>query len=193
MKVSYNDTPTCEKSVVTIGAFDGLHLGHQELIAQSLREARRMNVPLVVYTFDPPPKVFLHGQLQLLSLDQKITLLKQYGVDTVIVATFNEQFMLRTVDEFIQYIQKLNPVSLWMGDDFRFGKNREGDVKTLQQSFNVQLFSKLTCEKGIRISSTRIRSLFKEGNSNKASQLLGRVSDHTNSKGVSVNDHYSKV
>lgn len=161
------------KSVVTIGALDGVHRGHQELISHARKHANELGVPLVVYTFDPPPKVHFKNKIQLTPLFEKIKRLKILGVDHVIVAPFDSNFVARGVDSFLNELSDINPLKLYQGPDFRFGRNREGDINTLQQRFSVNILDPVCCGSGIVISSSRIRSLLMQDRLSEAEQLLG--------------------
>ncbi|MDQ0252812.1 riboflavin kinase/FMN adenylyltransferase [Evansella vedderi] len=160
-------------SVLTIGSFDGIHKGHQTLLLKAKERANRLNAPFVVFTFDPPPKVFLTGCKQLMPLDDKLERLKEIGVDYVIIAKFNKAFMQKEVSEFIKEIHDLNPLEIWEGPNFLFGKNREGTIEVLRKHFDVNIVSLLICSQGKMISSSRIRELLKQGEIIEADRLLG--------------------
>ncbi|OIK14980.1 FAD synthetase [Bacillus sp. MUM 116] len=160
-------------SVLTIGALDGVHKGHQALIKTAKERATELGVPLVVYTFDPPPRVYFKNAMLLSSLPEKLLKLESLGVDFCIIAPFNEHYMTKEVSSFISEITELNPVEIWEGPDFHFGKNREGTIDTLQKYFSVKIMQSLRCPSGEIISSSRIRTLFKENKQVQAEQLLG--------------------
>ncbi|MFD2130031.1 FAD synthetase [Pseudogracilibacillus auburnensis] len=158
--------------ILTIGALDGLHKGHQALIRFANQRAQELNVPLVVYTFDPPPKVFFQHAKLLLPVDEKITMLENLGVQHVIIAPFDANYISQGTDAFIEELSYLHPLEICEGHDFRFGRNREGDITTLRKHFHVSVFDPVLCESGNVISSTRIRSLFVQGKVNEALELL---------------------
>ncbi|WP_251033793.1 hypothetical protein [Bacillus sp. ISL-75] len=106
-------------------------------------------------------------------LAEKIKWLRLLGVDYVIVAPFNANFMGREVHSFLTELADLNPLEIWEGQDFQFGKNREGDVNTLRKHFSVQVLEPIRCSSGEIISSSRIRLLIMEGMISQAEQLLG--------------------
>lgn len=160
-------------SIVTIGALDGVHLGHQALIGQAKRRANIIGLPLVVYTFDPPPKVYFKGKQQLTTIDEKLHRLAQLGVDHVVVAPFNEQYLNRTASSFIAELSHLKPMEIWTGPDFQFGKNKQGNIQILQKQFEVQVIYPVRCDLGEVISSSRIRSLIEQKRYLEASRLLG--------------------
>lgn len=168
-KLNSLQLPEC---ILTIGALDGLHKGHQTLILHARRRAREMEVPLVVYTFDPPPKVFFQRAMLLTPLDKKLTMLERMGVDHTIITPFNAKFMTQGTEAFLEELTKLNPREIFEGHDFRFGRNREGDINTLGKHFKVSILEPVKCTEGKVISSTRIRNLFAQGKIHEAYNLL---------------------
>ncbi|MDQ6597229.1 FAD synthetase family protein [Bacillus salipaludis] len=173
MQTFFDGALQLSASVLTIGALDGVHKGHQALIKTAKGRAIELGVPLVVYTFDPPPRVYFKNALLLSSLSEKLLKLQSLGVDICIIAPFNEHYMTKEVSSFIEEIGELNPVEIWEGPDFHFGKNREGNISTLQKYFSVKITESLRCPSGEVISSSRIRSLIKENKRVQAEQLLG--------------------
>lgn len=174
------DTRGC---VVTIGNFDGLHLGHQEVLAQVADKAAELNLPSVLMTFEPyPSEFFQHGDIppRLTRFREKMEVLRRFSIEQVISLRFDERLCALEADEFIQQIlvEKLAARYVVIGDDFRFGKGRTGDFATLkaagkQHGFDVA--SMHTFEiLGDRVSSTRIRSALQSGELGFAEQLLGR-------------------
>lgn len=160
-------------SVLTIGALDGIHRGHQALLLKTKERAEKLKVPFVVYTFDPPPKVFFKGCQQLMTVEEKLQRLKLLGADYVIVGSFDEEFMKKEVQEYIEELQQLNPLEIWEGPNFLFGKNRKGTIEVLSNYFQVGIVEPLICDKGEIISSTRIRKLLEQQNDLQAKKLLG--------------------
>lgn len=171
-------------SVVTIGNFDGVHLGHQQLIENVVREAQYFGVPSVVYTFHPHPVKVLHPEratYRLFDLKDQQEQFEKRGVENVIIEEFTKDFAKVTPQEFLdQYIlAQLHPKTLVVGHDFNFGADRAG---------NIPFLEKYCAEKGIRliiippfqlagqvVSSTRIREYLKNGEVGKANELLGRT------------------
>lgn len=162
------------QSVVTIGAFDGIHRGHQTLIKKAKSRADYYRVPLVVYTFDPPPKVFFQNQNLLTSLPEKKEFLEDLGVTHTIFASFDKSYASRTVQQFINELSDLNPVEIWVGPEFNFGKKKSGTIQDLDRAFTAYQHPVIRCSKGEVISSTRIRKLMKENEIEEAYSLLGR-------------------
>lgn len=170
-------------SVVTIGNFDGVHLGHQQLIENVAREAQYFGIPSVVYTFQPHPVKVLHPERateRLFDLRDQQEQFAARGINMVIIEEFTKDFSKVTPQEFLEnYIVKnLQPKTLVVGHDFSFGMNRAG---------NIPFLEKFCAEKGIRliiippfqqahlvVSSTRIREALKAGDVEKANELLGR-------------------
>lgn len=168
-----NTSLTLPSSVVAIGAFDGVHQGHQAIIRQVVKRSKAQNVPSLVYTFDPPPRVYFQGAQMLTSIEEKLEKLEKLGVDHVIVASFNELYAKRSAGHFINLLAKLNPLEIIVGEDFKFGKNRTGDIALLERFFKVELTQTICCPKGTRISSSRIRQLIASGDMNLSNRLLG--------------------
>lgn len=172
MEIYFNIKLEIPKSVIAIGTFDGVHRGHQTVLQELVNKSKNENVPSVVYTFDPPPKSYFQGVPVLTTLEEKISRIEQIGIDYLKVANFNEQYLKRSVDDFIEEIAKMNPLNIIVGNDFRFGHKRAGDVSLLSQYFKVTIMEPVCCKNGERISSTRIRKLIQEGNTEQANILL---------------------
>ncbi|GIN19519.1 MAG TPA: FAD synthetase [Bacillus bacterium] len=173
MRVHQNERLTLPGSVVAIGAFDGVHRGHQTVISEMVRTSRLEAVPSVVYTFYPPPRAYFQGAQILTNSDEKIQLLKDLGVDHVVLARFDEAYLQRTADDFIKELSLINPKAVIVGKDFRFGNNRAGNLTSLRGHFPVRSMNSICCAKGERISSTRIRELILQGKKEQALPLLG--------------------
>ena len=150
-------------SVVTIGAFDGVHRGHQELLRQTIAAARRRGIPAVVYTFDPPPKVYFGQAEALISLREKLERIATFAPDHVIVADFNPIYVRRTAADFLAELQLLQPREVIVGKDFRFGSCKGGTAQLLRQYFNTRILPPVRCGNGEIVSSSRIRSLRRSG------------------------------
>jgi riboflavin kinase / FMN adenylyltransferase len=159
--------------VLTMGAFDGVHLGHQELIRQAIRSARALRLPAVVYTFDTPPKVFFGQAEALTSLAARLTRIRRLGPDHIIVAHFAEAYRRRSAADFIAELGALNPHQIWVGEDFRFGSCKTGNVDLLRSYFNVRCIDPVRCENGEMVSSSRIRRLRHAGQLGVAAALEG--------------------
>ena len=170
-------------AVVTIGNFDGVHLGHQALLALLREEATRLQLPMVVLLFEPQPGEYFQGQqapARLSSLREKLQVLRQSGVDYVFCLKFDQMLASMPAPQFAeQYIfSTLNAVHLLIGEDFRFGKGRTGDftlLKTLgiKKSCVVQTFPDFYVDEQ-RVSSTKIRLALSRSDMTCATTLLGR-------------------
>ncbi|WP_242224824.1 adenylyltransferase/cytidyltransferase family protein [Bacillus cereus group sp. BfR-BA-01380] len=162
-----------QKSVVAIGAFDGVHKGHQEVIRKAVEKSRELHVENVVYTFDPPPRSYFQGARVLTPISEKLNRFNELGADHIVVVRFDQSYVTRKAICFIQELQRLHPVEIFVGEDFRFGKNREGDINLLADYFTVSIVETVCCEEGERISSTRIRNQLCQGELQHAQLLLG--------------------
>lgn len=179
----YNVTPEIKGGVITLGNFDGVHLGHQALLRKVLEEAKARGVPPVVVTFEPHPfEFFDHNNLaipRLTRLREKFSALSQYGVENVLILKFNQALAKITASEFVTMLYAyLKPIHIVIGDDFRFGHNRQGDFDLLCEKgatlgFSAEALPTWTVQNE-RVSSTRVRQALAEGNHLLAKQLLGR-------------------
>lgn len=160
-------------SVVTIGAFDGVHRGHQELIRQTVKTARSLGVPAVVYTFDPPPKVFFGQAEALIPLTKKLERISAFRPDHLIVARFDDDYAGRTAADFFAELGTLNSRQIFVGDDFRFGSCKTGNVAQLRKHFETCSLPPVRCSDGVVVSSSRIRSLRRSGFAAAAAALEG--------------------
>ncbi|MGO2147924.1 bifunctional riboflavin kinase/FAD synthetase [Halomonas sp.] len=170
--------------VATIGNFDGVHRGHQAILQQCREHAARLNVPLTVVVFEPQPREYFAGDQappRLTRLREKVRLLGQYGAEQVLCLPFNNALRSLTGREFIDQvlIEGLGVKHLVVGDDFRFGCDRQGDFTLLaavgeEQGFGVEHTRTFTVENE-RVSSSRVRTLLASGNFAAAANLLGRA------------------
>lgn len=165
------------RSLVTIGAFDGVHRGHQTLVRGAIRDAQELGVPSVVWTFDPPPKVFFGRARPLCTLEEKLVRLARMGPDVIVVSRFSETYCRRSAEAFLGDLGRVNPMRIHVGADFRFGSKQAGTVALLAQHFDVAIAPEVRCDGGEVISSTRIRALRADGDSATAKHLLGADSD----------------
>ena len=167
-----------EKTAVTIGNFDGVHLGHQAMIHQLKAVAKLQNLKTVVMIFEPQPLEFFKGYdapPRISSLREKVEYLTELGVDYIAVAKFDNSFRSLSAEQFADILkEKLNAQSLVLGDDFHFGKNRQGNSEFLEKyGFQVHNLETILSA-GERVSSTRIRQTLAAGDLALAAQLLGR-------------------
>jgi riboflavin kinase / FMN adenylyltransferase len=174
---------SASRTVVTLGNFDGVHLGHQALIRHTVEEGKRLGVPSVVLTFEPHPLKLLAParapKLILLHKD-KMRLFQSFGVDIVVIQNFDESFAALEAPDFVRsfLVERLRSKKLWVGRDLRFGKGRKGTVENLVQwgtryDFEVGAVEPIVVDQE-RVSSSRIRQLVEEGRVEEATPLLGR-------------------
>lgn len=174
-QVMRDDQIALPASIVTIGAFDGVHRGHQALISRAVAEARSLGLPAVVWTFDPPPKVVFGGAQQLTPVSEKLARLACLGPDYVVLAHFSRSYASRSAEDFLTDLSRIAPRRIHVGSDFRFGAKQAGDVHLLARHFDVVLAPPVLCEGGVTISSSRMRDLRQRGRSGEAADLQGRI------------------
>ncbi|MBP6299921.1 MAG: bifunctional riboflavin kinase/FAD synthetase [Arenimonas sp.] len=171
-------------SVVCIGAFDGLHLGHQHLLAQAKLKAQELKVDLVVVSFEPLPREYFmraNPPSRLILASQKIGLLRHFGADVIGLLRFNESLANTTSDDFIEklLVGRLNAKVVFVGPDFYFGKNRQGNFAVLQQAGQTLGFETIAVvpqlQQSARISSSLIREDLQHGRLQQAAAKLGRA------------------
>ncbi len=168
------------KSIVTLGTFDGVHIGHQKIIEQLNKN--KNDAKSVLLTFFPHPRMVLQdatGLKLLNTLEEKQQLLQKFGLDKLIVEPFTKEFSKLTALGFVKNIlvNQLNTKKLVIGYDHRFGKNREGDfahLTELSQLYDFEL-EQIPAQdiKEVAVSSTKIRKALEEGDIEKANQFLG--------------------
>jgi riboflavin kinase/FMN adenylyltransferase len=185
MKVfrDFGNLPEIKNAVLTIGTFDGVHSGHQQIIARINELAHETKGESVILTFHPHPRLVINPadtSLKLLNtLDEKIALLGNYGVDNLIITPFSVQFSEMSADSYVNdfLCSKIHPQIIVIGYDHRFGKDREGGIHTFKKlsdelGFRVEEISQQTVD-DITVSSTKIRNALHEGKAQLANQLLG--------------------
>lgn len=175
--------PLFRHAVITIGTFDGVHTGHQQIIRQLREEAGKVQGESVIITFDPHPRKIIHGatkEIKLINtLDEKIELLEKNGIDQLVVIPFTEAFSQMRAEEYISefLIRKFHPHSIIIGYDHRFGRGRTGNYELMEKMSPV--FSYSLCEipvhilNTISVSSTRIRDAIAGSDIETANDLLG--------------------
>lgn len=176
--ITSTELPSC---VLTIGNFDGVHLGHQAMLAQMRTLAKEQKLSAAVMIFEPQPREFFapkSAPARLTNLAEKQAILAEYGVETLIVARFDSDFRALSAKAFADLLAlRLNVQALVLGDDFRFGHDRTGDSQFLRD-YGLQVTNLDTvtddADANKRISSTRVRELLLAGDIDAANQLLGR-------------------
>ena len=185
MKVHYDieNLPVFRNAVITIGTFDGVHMGHRQIIDKLKTEAATNNGETVIITFHPHPRKVVSSTilgLRLINtLDEKIELLDQLGIDHVVVVPFTDAFANQTAEDYIKnfLIDKFHPHTIIIGYDHHFGRDRQGDYHLLEKKakeYNYQLkeIPKHILE-NISISSTNIREAILHSDIGTADKLLG--------------------
>ena len=180
---NFNLSKIHKKSILLIGNFDGLHLGHQKLFKLAEKYSKKHKVKFGVLTFDPLPIMFFNKKLtnyRITSNLQKNLLFEKAGVDFVIVSRFNKSFSKISADNFIKKIivKKINPNFIFVSNNFKYGFRREGNVAKLiskENIYNYKIIKPSPLKKGKKIiSSTLIRKLLQRGELKNANKLLGR-------------------
>jgi riboflavin kinase/FMN adenylyltransferase len=170
-------------TVLTLGVFDGLHLGHQRIMATVVERARAVGAVATAITFDPHPRAVLHPASApplLQTLDQRLANLEVLGIEQAIVVRFNREFADQEASDFLHDIvkERLHAKEVYLGKGFAFGKNRGGNIELLREmGKNLGFIADEVDEvqmRGIRISSSGIRKLLAEGKINLARRMLGR-------------------
>jgi riboflavin kinase/FMN adenylyltransferase len=187
MKVykSISEIPSFKQSVLTIGSFDGLHIGHRKIIEKVKAKARENDLESIVVTFCPHPRLVLSPKdddFKLLSIDEeKIALFKSIGIDHLVMFPFSVEFSQLPPEEYIEnfIIKYFNPAIIIIGYDHRFGKNRAGDIYFLKKNAEKFNYKVIEIQKqvieDIGISSTRIRNALKEGDIQAANHYAGHL------------------
>ena len=180
----HNLTKALSGCVITIGNFDGIHLGHQKVLAQLKEKAKQLNLPSLVITFEPLPQEYFlkHGApARLLCLREKLMLLAEHEIDYVLCLYFTAELETTTAESFVKeiLIKKLNTKAIIIGDDFQFGYQRKGNFALLQElgksyDFTVENTDTILYD-GQRIGSSRVRVALAESNFTLAEALLGRT------------------
>jgi len=173
--------------VVTIGNFDGVHLGHQELVAATVERAKALGVESCVYTFDPHPRRLLQPDCappQIQTIEHRCEILSELGIDVVVVENFTIPFSKRSAQWFAEEVihQRLKAVELVVGYDYRFGAKREGNISMLTELLPNIAITKVSPVEvgGSPASSSRIRESVAEGRVKAAASIMGR---HFSAKG----------
>ena len=169
---------------MTIGTFDGVHIGHQKIIEQLVATAKKENSRSVLLTFFPHPRMVLQkdNSIKLInSIEERIAFLEKTGLDCLIIHPFDKAFSRLSALEFVRnvLVNHLNTSKLIVGYDHRFGKNREGNFEQLEEYGHVYDFEVIEIPSQdineIAVSSTKIRTALQEGDVKKANRYLGRA------------------
>jgi len=169
-------------SVVTIGTFDGVHIGHQKIIDRLINVAKKNHLESAILTFFPHPRMVLQKEVGIKlinTIEERKNIIKSKGVDHLIVHPFTKEFSRLTAREYVEQIlvHQLNAKKIIIGYDHRFGRNRNANIQDLKElgktfGFTVEEISKQDVEE-VAVSSTKIRKAIEEGNIEKANTFLG--------------------
>ena len=180
---SIEDYDEDKRSVVTIGTFDVIHLGHQEILSRLIKSSKNKDLNSVVLTFFPHPRIILnkYNEVKMIdTLDEKIIHLNEIGIDSLIIHPFDRNFSLLSANQFIKdfLVDKLKIKHIIIGYDHRFGKGREASVTDLKNyandyDFTVEEIKAQEIEK-ITVSSTKIRNSINQGDIKTTEKYLGR-------------------
>ena len=169
-------------SIITVGSFDGVHLGHQALLQQVNHFAHQNNCQSVVVTFNPHPQEVLQINPDFFlinTFEQKIALFEKFGIDTIIVIPFSKEFSQKSATEFFEdYIfSKINVKAVFMGPNHHFGKKREGNADTLHSICKEKNIELITTQEfiinGQEVRSTQIRKYLEQKEWKNAEKLMG--------------------
>ncbi|OJU28009.1 MAG: riboflavin biosynthesis protein RibF [Sphingobacteriales bacterium 41-5] len=185
MNIHYDieNLPAFKNAVITIGTFDGVHEGHKKVIAQLVKEAKKVGGESVIITFHPHPRKIVSSSILgirlLNTLNERIELLSKSGVDHLIVAPFTDAFANQAAEDYIRefLVTKFHPHTIIIGYDHRFGRDRKGDYKMLEAfsetyNYKIEEIPKHILD-DISISSTKIREAIIRGDIKSANTLLG--------------------
>jgi riboflavin kinase / FMN adenylyltransferase len=170
-------------TVLTLGVFDGLHLGHQRIMQTVVERAKAANAHATAITFDPHPRAVLHPESApplLQTLDQRLANFEVLGIEQAIVIPFTQEFASNPAEDFLHDIvhDRLHAIEVYLGKGFAFGRGRGGNIELLRRmSEELGFFADEVpevCVRGRRVSSSLIRALLSEGRVNLARRMLGR-------------------
>jgi len=171
-----------EATTLAVGSFDGVHLGHQALLRKMAAQAHAAGLPALALTFFPHPTAVLKGWSSpsyLMTPDRRARYLREAGADVVIIQTFDLAFSRMPASCFLDLVfEHLHPTQIWMGDDFTFGHNREGNRAYLEEAqlsygFDLNVVPPIVIDEDV-VSSTRIRSVLRAGKVDNAGRMLGK-------------------
>lgn len=179
---SINDFSSTKKTIITLGTFDGVHIGHKKILDKVIQNTATEEYESLVLTFFPHPRMVLQGDsdIKLLNtIDEKIKLLDKIGLDNLVIHPFDETFSRLTAEEFVKtiLIDRFNIHKIIIGHDHRFGRNRTANIDDLiiygqQYNFEVEQISVQEINE-ISVSSTKIRNALLDGNMTLANDYLG--------------------
>ena len=179
---SISEFNSAKKTIVTIGTFDGVHIGHQKIIEKLIQESKSSDSESLILTFFPHPRMVLHetSSIKLLNtINEKSSLLEKMGLDNLVIHPFDKEFSNLSAEEFVKTIlvDLFNVQKIIIGYDHRFGKNRAANIENLiafgeKYGFEVEQISAQEID-SVSVSSTRIRVAITNGNMAVANEFLG--------------------
>lgn len=179
---SINDFSSNKKTILTLGTFDGVHIGHKKILEKLIQKTKNEDYESLVLTFFPHPRMVLqeHSDIKLLNtIDEKIDLLEQIGIENLVIHPFDETFSRLTAEDFVKNIlvDRFHIQKIIIGYDHRFGRNRTANIDDLiafgkQYDFEVEQISVQEINE-ISVSSTKIRTALLEGSMDLANEYLG--------------------
>ena len=179
---SINDFKFTKKTILTLGTFDGVHIGHRKILERVIQNAKNEDYESLVLTFFPHPRMVLNGQSEIKLLNtiaEKIYLLEKIGIQNLVIHPFDESFSRLTAEEFVKtvLVDKFHIQKIIIGYDHRFGRNRTANIDDLitfgkQYGFRVEQISVQEIN-DVSVSSTKIRKALSEGNMALANEYLG--------------------
>lgn len=179
---SINDFVSSKKTILTLGTFDGVHIGHRKILEKLTQSVENGKYESLVLTFFPHPRMVLQGQSEvklLTTIAEKIELLEKSGIENLVIHPFDEDFSKLTASEFVKkvLVDQLHIQKIIIGHDHRFGRNRTANIDDLiafgkEYGFEVEQISAQEIE-AVSVSSTKIRKELKEGNVTLANEYLG--------------------
>jgi riboflavin kinase/FMN adenylyltransferase len=184
MQIHYglHNLPVFKNAVLTIGTYDGVHFGHQQIIKRLNDIAKEIDGESVLLTFDPHPRLILHPEddtLKLIStIDEKEELLETFGLNHIVIAEFSKDFASMHAEDYVKkiLIDNFHPKKIVIGYDHHFGKDRQGNINLLRElstkyNYEVEEISAQTLDE-IKVSSTKVRNFLLDGNIKEANKLL---------------------
>ena len=175
--ISLENTPLEENTACSIGNFDGFHEGHLKVLETLKNEAKKRELKTVVISFNPHPREVFTGQAlcKITNLETKKEFLKKLGINYFLIIPFTKEFAKKSPDEFIQFLKiNLNCKLVVVGQDWKFGKDKKGDINYLKKSIEVIPVKKILWNNS-KLGSSILRKLLKEGNVEEVKQLINRI------------------
>lgn len=173
--------PAFRNAVVTVGSFDGVHMGHRRIFEYARTAAKRLDGESVVVTFDPHPQTVLHPErefFQLYTLEENAALIAEEGIDNMVVLPFTKEFSQLSFQDFLIFlVKKIGIRAIVMGPDHNFGKGREGNRETMREicsknSIEIIIIPELIMEEN-KVRSSKIRQFIENKQFTDAEKLLG--------------------